>query len=145
MAPQKRMMLKADVNRIYDEEVYSEQKIREEKFFVRPTRQRKMKKGKLFSVGMGLDLPFCIIILVLLTIGINFTKSHRLFLQFRICACLWFLYCRVPKVLKDGFLSAFLTFSLPKLQSLQSSFSFHIGAVNTITKCSLPVTAFCRV
>ena len=63
------MMLKADVNRIYDEEVYSEQKIREEKFFVRPTRQRKMKKGKLFSVGMGLDLPFCIIILVLLTIG----------------------------------------------------------------------------
>lgn len=54
----KRMMLKADVNRIYDEEVYSEQKIREEKFFVRPTRQRKMKKGKLFSVGMGLDLPF---------------------------------------------------------------------------------------
>lgn len=57
MAPQKRMMLKADVNRIYDEEVYSEQKIREEKFFVRPTRQRKMKKGKLFSVGMGLDLP----------------------------------------------------------------------------------------
>ena len=69
MTPQKRMMLKADVNRIYDEEVYSEQKIREEKFFVRPTRQRKMKKGKLFSVGMGLDLPFCIIILVLLTIG----------------------------------------------------------------------------
>ena len=69
MAPQKRMMLKADVNRIYDEEVYSEQKIREEKFFVRPTRQRKMKKGKLFSVGMGLDLPFCIIILVLLIIG----------------------------------------------------------------------------
>ena len=63
------MMLKADVNRIYDEEVYSEQKIREEKFFVRPTRQRKMKKGKLFSVGMGLDLPFCIIILVLLIIG----------------------------------------------------------------------------
>ena len=69
MAPQKRMMLKADVNRIYDEEVYSEQKIKEEKFFVRPSRQRKMKKGKLFSVGMGLDLPFCIIILVLLTIG----------------------------------------------------------------------------
>ena len=142
MAPQKRMMLKADVNRIYDEEVYSEQKIREEKFFVRPTRQRKMKKGKLFSVGMGLDLPFCIIILVLLIIGmimmfsasyayayynqgdsyyylvrqlifavigvgiisfrsstiINSTRLHRLFLQFRICACLWFLYCRVPKV-----------------------------------------------
>ena len=83
MAPQKRMMLKADVNRIYDEEVYSEQKIREEKFFVRPTRQRKMKKGKLFSVGMGLDLPFCIIILVLLTIGMimMFSVIHPDFLH----------------------------------------------------------------
>ena len=190
MAPQKRMMLKADVNRIYDEEVYSEQKIREEKFFVRPTRQRKMKKGKLFSVGMGLDLPFCIIILVLLTIGMimmfsasyayayynqgdsyyylvrqlifavigvgimfvlsffnynKLTRLHRLFLQFHICACLWFLYCPAPRVLKDGFLSAFLTFSLLRLQSLQLSFSSHIGAVNTIIKCNLPVTAFCRV
>ena len=184
MAPQKRMMLKADVNRIYDEEVYSEQKIREEKFFVRPTRQRKMKKGKLFSVGMGLDLPFCIIILVLLTIGMimmfsasyayayynqgdsyyylvrqlifaaigvgimfflsffNYNKLHKIA---PIVLAISYLYCPVPRVLKDGFLSAFLTFSLPKLQSLQSSFSFHIGAVNTITKCSLPVTAFCRV
>lgn len=62
-------MLNADLNKIYDEEYYSEQKIKEEKFFVRPSRQRKMKKAKWFGVGMGIDLPFCIIILVLLTIG----------------------------------------------------------------------------
>ena len=69
MAPDKRMMLKADINRIYDDEYYSEQKIKEEKFFVRPSRQRKMKKTKWFGIGMGIDLPFCIIILVLLTVG----------------------------------------------------------------------------
>lgn len=69
MAPHKRMMLRADVNRIYDDEYYSEQKIKQEKFFVRPSRQRKMKKTKWFSIGMGIDLPFCIIILILLTIG----------------------------------------------------------------------------
>lgn len=69
MAPNKRVMLRADLNKMYDEEYYSEQKIKEEKFFVRPSRQRKMKKAKWFDVGMGIDLPFCIIILVLLTIG----------------------------------------------------------------------------
>lgn len=69
MAPNKRMMLKADMNRIYDDEYYSEQKIKQEKFFVRPSRQRKMKTTKIFSIGMGIDLPFCIIILILLTIG----------------------------------------------------------------------------
>lgn len=69
MAPYKKMMLKADVNRIYDDEYRSEQKAENEKFFVRPSRQRKMKKPKWFSIGMGIDLPFCIIILVLLTIG----------------------------------------------------------------------------
>ncbi len=69
MAPNKRMMFKADVNRMYDEEYYSEQKIKQEKFFVRPSHQRKMKKPKWFGIGMGIDLPFCIIILVLLTIG----------------------------------------------------------------------------
>ncbi len=69
MAPQQRMMLKADINRIYDDEYYSEQKIKEEKFFIRPSHKRKMKKTKWFSVGMGIDLPFCVIILVLLAIG----------------------------------------------------------------------------
>ncbi len=69
MAPYKKMMLKADINRMYDDEYYSEQKIKDEKFFVRPSRQIKMKKTKWFNIGMGIDLPFCIIILVLLTIG----------------------------------------------------------------------------
>lgn len=68
MAPHKKMMLKADINRIYDEE-YSEQKYKKEKFFIRPSHQRKMKNTKWFSIGMGIDLPFCIIILILLTIG----------------------------------------------------------------------------
>lgn len=69
MAPYKKMMLKADINRIYDDEYYSEQKIKDEKFFIRPSHQRKMKKTGWFAIGMGIDLPFCIIILILLTIG----------------------------------------------------------------------------
>lgn len=69
MAPDKKMMLKADINRIYDEEYYNAEKIKQEKFFIRPSRQRKVKKTKLFPKGMGIDLPFCIIVLVLLTIG----------------------------------------------------------------------------
>ena len=69
MAPFKKMLLKADVNKIYDEEYQREQSAKDEKFFIRPSHQRKMKNTKLFSIGMGIDLPFCIIILVLLTIG----------------------------------------------------------------------------
>lgn len=69
MAPYKKMMLKADMNRMYDDDYYNEQKIKEEKFFIRPSHQRNLKKTKWFAVGMGIDLPFCIIILVLLTIG----------------------------------------------------------------------------
>ncbi len=69
MAPNKRMILKADVNRVYDEKYRRERRARKEKLFARPTRQRKMKNAKWFSVGMGIDLPFCIILLILLTIG----------------------------------------------------------------------------
>ncbi|MCI6825267.1 MAG: putative lipid II flippase FtsW [Ruminococcus bromii] len=69
MVPFKKMLLKADVNKIYDEEYQREQSAKDEKFFIRPSHQRKMKNTKLFSIGMGIDLPFCIIILVLLTIG----------------------------------------------------------------------------
>ena len=69
MAPFKKMLLKADVNKIYDEEYQREQSAKDEKCFFRPSHQRKMKNTKLFSIGMGIDLPFCIIILVLLTIG----------------------------------------------------------------------------
>lgn len=78
MAPYKKMILKADINRMYDDEYKAEQKAKSEKFFVRPTRQRKMKRTKWFSVGMGIDLPFCIIILILLTIGtiMMFSSSY---------------------------------------------------------------------
>ena len=69
MAPNKRMMLKADVNRIYDEEYYSEQRIKQEKYFIRPSRKKKTKKAGWFEIGMGIDFPFCIIIMILLTIG----------------------------------------------------------------------------
>lgn len=69
MSPKKRMLLRGDVNRIADDEYQRIQRAKKEKFFVRPSRQRKMKNAKWFSVGMGIDLPFCIIILVLLTIG----------------------------------------------------------------------------
>ncbi len=74
MAPYKKMMLKADINRVYDDEY----KAKSEKLFIRPSRQRKMKKTKWFSIGMGIDLPFCIIILILLTIGtiMMFSSSY---------------------------------------------------------------------
>ena len=78
MAPYKKMMLKADINRVYDDEHKAKQKAKNEKFFTRPSRQRKMKKTKWFSIGMGIDLPFCIIILILLTIGtiMMFSSSY---------------------------------------------------------------------
>lgn len=63
------MILKADVNRIYDDEYREAERAKKEKFFVRPSRQRKMKNAKWFGIGMGIDLPFCIILLVLLTVG----------------------------------------------------------------------------
>ena len=69
MAPNKKMILRGDVNRIYDEEYRSSQQAKKEKFFIRPTRQRKLKNAKWFSVGMGIDLPFCMLILILLVIG----------------------------------------------------------------------------
>lgn len=74
MAPYKKMMLKADINRVYDDEY----KAKNEKLFIRPSRQRKMKTTKWFSMGMGIDLPFCIIILILLTIGtiMMFSSSY---------------------------------------------------------------------
>ena len=66
----KRMILNADSNRIYDEEYYSEQKIKDEKFFIRPSRKNNKHKSKWFGIGMGIDLPFCAIVLILLVIGI---------------------------------------------------------------------------
>lgn len=69
MAPNKKMLLRGDINRIYDDEYREEQNAKKEKFFIRRPRQRKMKNAKWFDVGMGIDLPFCIIIFVLLTVG----------------------------------------------------------------------------
>lgn len=69
MSPKKKMLFRGDVNRIADDEYRAIQNAKRERFFIRPSRQRKMKNAKWFSVGMGIDLPFCIIILVLLTIG----------------------------------------------------------------------------
>ncbi len=83
MAPNLKMILRGDVNRIYDSRYKRSQTAKDqnadnqnakpkedrEKFFIRPARQRKMKNAKWFTVGMGIDLPFCIIILILLIIG----------------------------------------------------------------------------
>ena len=69
MAPNRKLLYKGDVNRIYDDEYKASQEAKKEKLFIRPSRQRKMKNAKWFAIGMGIDLPFCIILLVLLTIG----------------------------------------------------------------------------
>ena len=63
------MILRGDVNRIYDDKYRSSQQAKKEKLFISPTRQRKLKNAKWFSVGMGIDLPFCLLILILLVIG----------------------------------------------------------------------------
>ena len=69
MAPNKKVILRGDVNRIYDDDYRRTQQAKKEKFFIRPSRQRKMKNAKWFSIGMGIDLPFCLIILILLIVG----------------------------------------------------------------------------
>ena len=65
MAPNQKMILRADVNRVYDEKYRTQEE--KEKFFIRG--KRKPKNGKWFSVGLGIDLPFCLLILILLVIG----------------------------------------------------------------------------
>ena len=66
------MLFRGDVNRVYDEQYRRKnarpKKSADEAFFVRPVRRRE-KNAKWCSVGMGIDLPFCIIILVLLVMG----------------------------------------------------------------------------
>ena len=75
MAPNKKMLLKGDINRIYDEKVqnqrtaHNQRTAQKQRPFSRPQRQRKMKNAKWFGIGMGIDLPFCILIFVLLTVG----------------------------------------------------------------------------
>lgn len=78
MAPYLNMILKADINRLYDEKYLEAEQARKEKVFVRPKKSSTgYKKGRTrgkkpgwITTGMGIDLPFCIIILVLLTIGL---------------------------------------------------------------------------
>lgn len=77
MAPYLNMILKADINRIYDEKYLEAEQAKKESFFARPkksengsTGRKRRKKPGWITTGMGIDLPFCIIILVLLTIGL---------------------------------------------------------------------------
>lgn len=63
------MVLKADINRMYDEKVRETKKPNKENTFIRSKGRGKNKKRGFFHKGMGLDLPFCLIILVLLIIG----------------------------------------------------------------------------
>ena len=77
MAPYLNMILKADINRIYDEKYLEAEQAKKEKFFnahkknsANSTGKKRRKKPGWITTGMGIDLPFCIIILVLLTIGL---------------------------------------------------------------------------
>ena len=77
MAPYLNMILKADINRIYDEKYLEAEQAKKEKFFNAPkknsansTGKKRRRKPGWITTGMGIDLPFCIIILVLLTIGL---------------------------------------------------------------------------
>lgn len=78
MAPYLNMILKADINRIYDEKHLEAERAKNEKFFLRPNKSTEKnykgkkhgKKPSWVTIGMGIDLPFCIIILVLLAIGL---------------------------------------------------------------------------
>lgn len=86
MAPYLNMILKADINRIYDEKYLEAEQAKKEKFFNAPKRipqilqVKAQKKPGWITTGMGIDLPFCIIILVLLTIGLimMFSASYPL-------------------------------------------------------------------
>ena len=77
--PKKKMLLRGDINRIFDEKLRRKKKAPDEpkeKMFTRPQRRRE-KNAKWFDVGLGIDLPFCLIILILLTIGTIMLFSAR--------------------------------------------------------------------
>ena len=75
MAPFVQVMRRADINKVYDEQ-FNDRRDRREARSRRdaPEKKRKLKQ-KLFDRGMGIDLPFLLIVLVLLIIGmiIKFT------------------------------------------------------------------------
>jgi cell division protein FtsW len=67
MQPQVEVMRRADVNRLYDEKVNNQRrKRRPEK--QQPERRKKVRRP-LLERGMGLDLPFLLLVLVLVIIG----------------------------------------------------------------------------
>ena len=70
MAPQVEVMRRADVNRLYDEKVNKSRRAERSAKEARKPDKRKGKKRKpLFERGMGLDLPFLLLVLVLVIIG----------------------------------------------------------------------------
>lgn len=63
------MVLKADINRIYDEKYRDSQRSKPANSGMNRGKGKKPRKKGLFVRGMGIDLPLCLIILVLLVIG----------------------------------------------------------------------------
>ena len=63
------VVLKADINRIYDEKYREASAVKPKKHYARPEKKPKSRKNGWFIKGMGIDLPFLLIILVLLIIG----------------------------------------------------------------------------
>ena len=83
MAPFVEVMRKADYNKVYDEKLNNRRERRERSARRDDPRQKAKRKLKFFERGMGIDLPFLLLVLVLLIIGMimMFSASfpeHRL-------------------------------------------------------------------
>ena len=59
------VVLKADINRIYDEKYREASAVKPKKHYARPEKKPKSRKNGWFIKGMGIDLPFLLIILVM--------------------------------------------------------------------------------
>lgn len=66
----KKMTSNAGSKRTYNDNHGTEQKTKEEKISKKPSRKYGKKKFSFINVGMGIDLPFCAIVLILLVIGL---------------------------------------------------------------------------
>lgn len=70
MQPQVEVMRRADVNRLYDEKVNKSRRAqRSAKDAHKPDKRRSRARRPLFERGMGIDLPFLLLVLVLVIIG----------------------------------------------------------------------------
>ena len=69
MAPFVEVMRKADYNKVYDEKLNNRRERRERSARRDDPRQKAKRKLKFFERGMGIDLPFLLLVLVLLIIG----------------------------------------------------------------------------